>query len=80
MEKLDYYETTYSGRYLIRYGTFYWIPNVINPYNAYETASVKGIREFGRALIEAHGETEEEIFAALGLYDDQVILSMEKVG
>ena len=72
-------EPKYNGSYLIRVGQFYWLHSIRDPNNAYEHVNVKGVYGFSKFTIVAEGETEEEIFTLLNLYNDQVIMSIEKL-
>ena len=70
---------TYTGTYLIRVGTFYWLPSIVNPHNRYKYTSVRGIKKFDTFTVEVDNESEKDIFQALGLYPDQVITSIELI-
>ncbi len=72
-------EPQYTGIYLVRVGQFYWIPDIKNPHNLYEMASVKGVHKFDNFIVKIEDETEEDIFQGLNLWDDQVIISMERL-
>ena len=69
----------YTGTYLIRVGTFYWLPSIRNPHNGCEMTSVKGIYKFDTFVVEVEDEDEEDIFIGLELRTDQVIISIEKL-
>ncbi len=75
--ELNRVEPRYTGKYLIRVGTYYWIPDIRNPHNLYETTSVKGVHKFTTFHVEVEDASEEDVFLALELRDDQVIISME---
>ena len=76
LEILDI-EPRYTGKYTIRVGKFYWLPAIGNPDNFYDMIRVKGAHSFQVIFVEVKDMSQEDIFQALELQDDQVILSME---
>ena len=76
LEILDI-EPRYTGKYTIRVGKFYWIPSIKNPHNSYERANVKGVHSFQVIFVEVEDMSEEDIFNALRLTLEDVIISIE---